>query len=193
MSKIMKRVLIADDDADVALALARAVRSTGEHHVIVVYSGDEALAQLREQPADVLLSDIDMPGMDGVQLAASARSEGLAPVRIIMTGNARLETALAAINRGEVHRYLTKPWNTEELLRTLEESFARLDELARLSAADRVGKRLKEACAALEAEYPGVTQVAREDEVYVLEEASVAHGTAGFANTVLGQLLIRES
>jgi CheY-like chemotaxis protein len=194
MSATEVSILIADDDADVALALARAVRMLGDHVVHIAYSGTEALELLRSTRVDILLSDIDMPGIDGVALACHARSEALAPVRILLTGNARLETALVAVNSGEVHRYLTKPWTLEVLVETLKEAILRLNELDRRGLADQAAQRMTAACADLAAEYPGLTQIEREDGVYVLPVEELESARDLLADTTLHLLLTtRES
>jgi DNA-binding NtrC family response regulator len=189
MTRAKTYVLVAEDDQDVALSLARAVRSMGDHEVLVAYTGLEALEKLRACPVDILLSDIDMPGLDGVSLACLARNEGLATVRIILTGNARLDTALTAVTRGEVYRYLTKPWQFDELVRTLEDATARLGELARVGAADQAVRRFRAACEALEQEFPGLTRVDRQDQLYSLDRAAVEQASACFADTPLALLL----
>lgn len=191
LSGVRRTIVIADDDADVALALARAVRGMGEHQVHVAYDGLEALEMLRSNAVDLLLSDIDMPGMNGVELASVARNEGLAPVRILLTGNARLETALSAVNSGEVFRYLTKPWDPEELVRTLDSALLRLGEMMRLSAADRAAERLRAACIALEAEFPGITNVRREDDRYVIDAGEMEDAVAAMPQGALA-LILRE-
>jgi CheY-like chemotaxis protein len=191
LSGVRRTIVIADDDADVALALARAVRGMGEHQVHVAYDGLEALELLRSNAVDLLLSDIDMPGMTGVELASIARNEGLAPVRILLTGNARLETALSAVNSGEVFRYLTKPWDPEELVRTLDSALLRLGEMMRLSAADRAAERLRAACIALEAEFPGITDVTREDDRYPIDAGEMENAVAAMPQGALA-LILRE-
>jgi DNA-binding NtrC family response regulator len=189
MNRPKTHVLVAEDDQDVALSLARAVRSMGDHEVVLAYTGLEALDKLRACPVDILLSDIDMPGLDGVSLACIARDEGLATIRIILTGNARLDTALTAVNRGEVYRYLTKPWQFDELTRTLEDASARLAELSRVGAADQAVRRFRAACDALEQEFPGLTTVDREGKVYRLDELAIERASRAFSGTPLALIL----
>jgi two-component system probable response regulator PhcQ len=166
---IKRSVVIADDDPDVAKVLARVVRALG-HDARTADNGVEALELLRAEKADVLLSDIDMPQMDGVTLVSHVRAEGLAPVRILLTANARLDTAIKAINSGEIHRYIQKPWKHAELVSTLEEAFMRVDDLSRIGAADHAVKRWKAARDALEAEFPGITKIDGTGEVYKVDE-----------------------
>lgn len=183
-----RQVVIADDDTDVAKALARVVRALG-HQTRVASDGLEALTLLRAERADLLLSDIDMPHMDGVTLAAHVRAESLAPVRILLTANARLETAIRAINSGEIHRYIEKPWKHAELVATLEDAFARIDDLSRIGAADQAVRRLKAARDALEAEFPGITHVERSEDVYHLDALRALAANTHFEGTTLHALL----
>lgn len=183
-----KTVVIADDDLEVAQALARVVRLLG-HRTLVASNGREALDLLRANRVEVLLSDIDMPEMDGVQLVSHARSEHLVPVRILLTANARLETALNAINSGEVHRYIQKPWKHEELVSTLEDAFMRLEDLSRMDAAGQAAKRLRAACDALEAEYPGLTHVERVQDAYEVDLKRATQALELLEGTTLAALL----
>jgi two-component system, probable response regulator PhcQ len=183
-----RQVVIADDDTDVAKALARVVRALG-HNARVANDGLEALTMLRAERADLLLSDIDMPHMDGVTLASHVRAESLAPVRILLTANARLETAIRAINSGEIHRYIEKPWRHAELVATLEDAFARIDDLTRIGAADQAVRRLKAARDALEAEFPGITHVERSGEAYRIDTLRAVAAMAHFEGTTLHTLV----
>ena len=160
-----KTVVIAEDDHEVAQALGRIVRMLG-HTALIGNNGVEALELLRANKTEVLLSDIDMPEMDGVTLATHARSEMLAPIRILLTANSRLDVAIKAINTGEIHRYIQKPWKLDELISMLEDSFLRIDDLARMNAAGQAAKRLRAACEALETEYPGLTHLEKSDGTY---------------------------
>jgi CheY-like chemotaxis protein len=183
-----RSVVIADDDAEVAKALARVVRALG-HSTRIASNGLEALTMLRAERADLLLSDIDMPQMDGVTLAAHVRAEALAPVRILLTANARLETAINAINSGEIHRYIQKPWKHNELVSTLEEAFARIDDLSRIGAADHAVKRLKAARDALEAEYPGITHIEGGEALYRIDETRARAALTHFDGSTLQSLV----
>ena len=183
-----RTVVIADDDAEVAKALARVVRALG-HSTRIASNGLEALTMLRAERADLLLSDIDMPHMDGVTLASHVRAEALAPVRILLTANARLETAINAINSGEIHRYIQKPWKHNELVSTLEEAFARIDDLSRIGAADHAVKRLKAARDALETEYPGITHIEGGEALYRIDETRARAALTHFDGSTLQSLV----
>lgn len=183
-----RSVVIADDDDDVAKALARVVRALG-HTTRTASNGLDALNMLRTERADLLLSDIDMPQMDGVTLVSHVRAEALAPVRILLTANARLDTAINAINSGEIHRYIQKPWKHAELVSTLEEAFARIDDLSRIGAADQAVRRLKAAREALEAEYPGITHIEGGENLYRVDENRARAALSHFESSTLHALV----
>lgn len=183
-----KTVLVVDDELEITQALVRTLRQHG-YTTLVAHDGLEALELIADNEVNVLLSDIDMPGMDGVTLAMRVRELRPEIVRILLTGNARLDTALVAINRGEVHRYLTKPWVPDELLRTIDDAFARLTELARLAEVDQSVLRLRAARDALEAEYPGIARLNMREGVYVVDVSKLSEVSESLRGTPLGPLL----
>jgi CheY-like chemotaxis protein len=183
-----KTVVVAEDDHEVAQALGRIVRMLG-HTALIASNGVEALELLRTNKTEVLLSDIDMPEMDGVTLATHARTEMLAPVRILLTANSRLDVAIKAINTGEIHRYVQKPWKLEELVAILEDSFLRIEDLARMNAAGQAAKRLRAACEALEAEYPGLTHLERTDGIYDVDLKRATQALELLDGTTLAALI----
>jgi len=87
--------------------------------------GAEALAAMRERgPYAVIVSDLRMPGMDGVQLLEEARAVSPQSVRILLTGQGDIEAAIEAVNRGGLFRFLTKPCPPETLVPALEAALA---------------------------------------------------------------------
>lgn len=111
-------VLYVDDDAANLVAVQYALEDA--FTILTATSGEEALRILAEQDVAVLLSDQRMPGMGGVELCERARDVRPDTVRIILTAYADLHAAIEAINRGQVSRYLTKPFRTEELAQVLQ-------------------------------------------------------------------------
>jgi len=117
-------VLLVDDERDILDALARTLRGVGCRFVKAT-SGAEALAVVDRERIDVVLSDIDMPDMSGLTLISRIRATHPDTVRLILTGVASLDAALRAINDGEVHRFLTKPWESAELRKIVGEALVR--------------------------------------------------------------------
>lgn len=114
-------LLLVDDEPNVLNALRRLLRPAG-YTLLLANSGAEALAQLETQAVDLIISDMRMPGMNGAELLAQARVRWPATLRILLTGYAEVSSAIAAINEGGIYRYIAKPWNDEELLKTLQQA-----------------------------------------------------------------------
>jgi diguanylate cyclase (GGDEF)-like protein len=109
--------LVVDDEPYILNTLAALLNSQFE--VITADSGEAAQAVFAQRSIDLVLSDQRMPRMSGVQLLEWVRQNHPRTVRLLMTGFAELEEAVSAINRGQVFRYIFKPWHTEELLQVL--------------------------------------------------------------------------
>jgi response regulator RpfG family c-di-GMP phosphodiesterase len=108
------RLLIVDDDPLNLDALSRVLRN--EYELVRASSTDEALQILRDEGRyiDLILADKSMPGRSGVELLEEAK--GLSPaMRIVLTAYPDAADLIEAINRGEVYRYVSKPWSPEEL------------------------------------------------------------------------------
>jgi len=130
-----EEVLFVDDEEYVLNAVERLFSGNGMN-ILKASSGNEALSILKEEDIAVLVSDNLMPGMRGVELLARVRDISPDTVRILMTAHADLSTAMEAINRGEVFRFLLKPWDDEELVETVREGLARYRLIHSLKRAD---------------------------------------------------------
>jgi len=113
------RVLIVDDEPYVLRAIRRLLRPM-DVEVLTASNGTQAIEVLDEAPVSVLISDQFMPGMSGTELLEHAQKGSPETVRVMLTGNNDLATAVEAINRGDVFRFVNKPWKNEELIRIVE-------------------------------------------------------------------------
>ncbi len=113
-----ERILLVDDDSNV---LDGYRRSLSREFLIETAAGpDEALVLLEQkEPYAVIVSDMRMPGMNGIQLLSSVKTSSPETVRVILTGNADMETAIEAINEGSIFRFLIKPCAREMMAKTL--------------------------------------------------------------------------
>ncbi|HVV85389.1 MAG TPA: HDOD domain-containing protein [Kofleriaceae bacterium] len=125
------RLLLVDDEPRILSGLSRALRTSGsrEWDVATATSGDEALARLTEAPADVVMSDVNMPGMDGPTLLGEVRKRWPEVVRLVLSGYADLMASqkLAAV----AHQFFDKPLRIADLvdsLRRIERLRARFAE-----------------------------------------------------------------
>ncbi|MFA6288340.1 MAG: HD domain-containing phosphohydrolase [Opitutaceae bacterium] len=114
-----KKILFVDDDANLLAGFQRGLRKLYEFDTAL--GGEEGLAKIRENgPYAVIVADMTMPGMDGVVFLEKARALNPAGIRLMLTGNADQQTAVDALNRGEVFRFLTKPCPPEVLQPALD-------------------------------------------------------------------------
>ena len=110
----MKRILFVDDEPNVLDGLRRMLRPMREEWEIACASGgEEALAILAEEPFDVVVSDMRMPGMDGAQLLSEVKQRYPQVIRVVLSGYSEKETILRSV--GPTHQYLAKPCDPEQL------------------------------------------------------------------------------
>jgi EAL domain-containing protein (putative c-di-GMP-specific phosphodiesterase class I)/CheY-like chemotaxis protein len=125
-------VLVVDDDALVARSLRRVLEVAG-YLVTTAENGSAAVEKIMHNAYDVVLSDIQMPGMSGVELLSVVRSYDLDVPVLLMTGEPTLETAIEAVSLGAL-QYLPKPTPNEVLLSSVKRA-SRLHRLARMKRA----------------------------------------------------------
>ncbi len=132
-------VLFVDDEGNILKAVQRLLRNE-PWNVLTASRGSEALEILDQTQAQVVVSDQRMPEMSGVDLLQAIRERRPNVVRMMLTGYTEMNVAVEAINRGEIFRLITKPWNDEELKATLRQAFDHFDlkeEIKRLNQVTR--------------------------------------------------------
>ena len=113
-----EKILCVDDESNILQALQRQLRR--QFRVETALSGAEGLEVITSDgPFAVIVSDMRMPGMDGIQFLSAVREQAPESVRVMLTGNADQQTAMDAVNEGQIYRFLTKPCPTETLVATL--------------------------------------------------------------------------
>jgi FixJ family two-component response regulator len=131
--RVRPRILCVDDEAQILEAMTV---NLGRHfQVSTALNGAAGLEKIRsEEPFAVLISDMRMPGMDGATFLKHAFAQAPNTVRILLTGQADLSAAIAAINEGQIFRFLSKPCPAPILMKTLESAV----EQNRLVTAEKV-------------------------------------------------------
>ena len=115
-------VLFLDDEPNILKAIQRLLRNE-PMRVLTATDPNEALDILRETPTQVVVTDQRMPSMSGVDFLSAVRDQHADVVRIMLTGYTEMNIAVEAINKGEIYRLITKPWNDDELRSTLRQAF----------------------------------------------------------------------
>jgi two-component system probable response regulator PhcQ len=165
----MRRFLLLDDEINVLHALNRTLRlclSGTEFQVELFTDPEQALLRSAEVAFDVVVSDYRMPGMNGIDFLKMIKAIQPGAVRLMLSASTEFHTVLDAINDAEVFRYISKPWQKEELETILELTLARRDRnIAEHRLAD--GSLVRDCeltpqeleARRLEAEEPGITKV----------------------------------
>ena len=108
-----KSVLVVDDEQDVRETLETVLQKL-DYNPLVASNGDEALEVIKSRKVDVVLSDLYMPGMNGIELLKRVKTEDKNIVFLMITAHPTIETAVDAIKKG-AYDYLTKPFHIEEV------------------------------------------------------------------------------
>lgn len=117
-------LLFVDDEPGILSSLRRLFRPHG-YRILVAESGALGLAELEKTPVDLVISDMRMPEMDGATFLKAVRQRWPDTVRILLTGYADVTSTVAAINEGEIYRYVSKPWDDNEIVNTVREALER--------------------------------------------------------------------
>lgn len=121
MTKEKISILYIDDESNNLVSFKATFRR--DFKVYTAESAKEGKKILEEKPIQVIISDQRMPEMTGVDFFESIIDEYPEQIRILLTGYTDIQAVIDAINKGQVYRYITKPWNEHELKMTIENAF----------------------------------------------------------------------
>lgn len=119
----MIRIQVVDDEPNILKSLARVLRSD-EWQLECCSDPHEALEALKHNEYGLIISDFQMPGLDGVTYLRFARQRQPNAMRMVLTGQADRASMMKAINQAEVHRFLVKPWDEYELLEAVRSALS---------------------------------------------------------------------
>lgn len=117
-------LLFVDDEPNILSSLRRLFRPLG-YTIYTAESGAAGLQLLEQETVDLVVSDMRMPEMDGARFLEQVRSRWPDTVRLLLTGYSDVASILAAINRGEIYRYVTKPWDDNDILLLVKHALER--------------------------------------------------------------------
>lgn len=167
-------ILIVDDDQYILDSLRRTL-ARDEFDLTCVNDPQSAIDLMSQEGFDLLLSDIDMPGISGHEVMKNAQRLQPKMIRVFVTGGAGMETAVRAINEGEVHRFVRKPFRAEDLRELVRAALDRKAELDLVSEASSRTDRRKHLFEQLEIEHPGITEVKLDDDgVYLVKTEAIS-------------------
>lgn len=117
-------LLFVDDEPSILSSLRRLFRQHG-YRILTAEGGASGLDLLEQEKVDLVISDMRMPEMDGARFLEQVRSRWPDVVRILLTGYADISSTINAINRGEIYRYISKPWDDNEIVLTVRDALER--------------------------------------------------------------------
>jgi CheY-like chemotaxis protein len=115
-------LLLVDDEENILNALVRMLRRDG-YRILTATGAEAALDILGRQDVQVVISDQRMPGISGTELLSRVKDMYPHTVRMVLSGYTDLAAVTAAINRGSIYKFLTKPWNDDELRLQIRDAF----------------------------------------------------------------------
>ncbi len=164
-----RRILIVDDEENVLRALERSLIDE-DYEIETAGSAKEALEKLMTFPADIVLSDNMMPGMNGLEFLEQAKQIYPNTIRILITGRSDVQITIEAINNGEIFRFLLKPWNDEELKVTIRIAFRYHDLITENKRLSETVEKQSSLLEEIEIKYPGITKVKRDEDGSIIFE-----------------------
>ncbi|MEO8670711.1 MAG: response regulator [Tahibacter sp.] len=173
----MYRILLIDDEPNILAALRRvinniAVREFDGQRPEVVACTDprEAIERFDDESFDLVISDLRMPGTDGISLLSQFAARQPTVARLLMSGYADLDAIIGAVNEAQVYRFIAKPWHERELrlaitqslqVRSLQLENQRLADIVRAQQGRLVQHEAE--LQRLESENPGITRLHRDE------------------------------
>ena len=146
-------LLLVDDEAGILSSLRRLLRPAG-YRIHTAESGKAGLEILEREPVDLVISDMRMPEMDGAKFLEQVRTRWPTVTRMLLTGYADVTSTIDAINRGEIYRYIAKPWDDTDLMLIIRDALERRrlhsENQSLLALTQRQNDELKELNANLE-------------------------------------------
>jgi len=190
-------LLFVDDESNILSSLRRLFRPLG-YKILLAPGGEEGLEIMRNSAVDLVISDMRMPEMDGATFLARVAEQWPTTMRILLTGYADMESTIAAINAGKIYKYISKPWDENEIKisvrRALEQRFLEQERQRLLALTKRQNRELQAFNANLEETVRQRTQELRKT-MELLEQAhrSLKDNYVGSIKVLSNIIELRES
>lgn len=163
-------ILVVDDEEMMRDMMSKALKGCG-YAVLTATSAEEGMALIEVNNIDLVISDQIMPGgMSGIEFLQFIRSSHPEILTILLTGFPNLETAMDAINTAGVYKFLTKPFELNELIVAIKRSFEVMDIAKERNQLMNKIKSYESRLDELEKEHPGITHVVRDENGHIITE-----------------------
>ncbi|MCW8957055.1 MAG: response regulator [Gammaproteobacteria bacterium] len=125
----MHEIMIVDDEENILKAIKRIISQSKKWNVETYTNAEEALQRILVKKFDLYLSDYKMPNIDGISFLTAVKSIQPDSIRLILSGYTDLDALMGAINQAEIFRFITKPWNDDYLIGSIEQALGYRDVL----------------------------------------------------------------
>lgn len=164
-----RTILIVDDEEKILKAIQRVLRNEN-YQIFAAQGGEEGLKLLEMREFDLVVSDQNMPGMEGVTFLKKVKAEYPQTLTIMLTGAKDIQVAMQAINDAGVYKFIMKPWDDDDLKVTIRRALESLDLVRERDALRERVKSRDTLLQNLEKEHPGITQVEKDEDGYLILE-----------------------
>lgn len=161
------KVLIVDDELSTRKLMKEAL-GMEPYQLLIADSAEKALEIFKKEPVDVVISDEMMPGMPGSEFLALVRQKYPDTIRMILTGHASIESAIRAINEGQIYHFFTKPCRIYDLAITIRKALQQKELMKKSRELLRLAQRQSSFIEEIEKKYPGITRVKKDDRGEIL-------------------------
>lgn len=174
-------ILLVDDEQNILSALTRLLRAD-DREIMAAGDTHEGLEKLKaHNGADLVISDNKLPNISGLDFLIKVKQLYPDTIRILITGYPDLEGAIKAINNGQVYRFITKPWENEELKLTVRQALDYYDVLRDNRALLQIARQQADLLAAVQKKYPQVSKSELDKSgMYIIDEKRTSETLADF-------------
>ncbi|MFC1592407.1 response regulator [Candidatus Omnitrophota bacterium] len=174
-------ILILDDEENILHSLTRLLRGE-EREIFTAGTAAEAWAKLKEVGgADLVISDNRLPDISGIDFLVKVRQLFPDSIRILVTGYPGLDSAIEAINKGQVYRYIPKPWENEELKLTVKQALDYYDVMRDNRVLLRIARKQAQVLREMQKKYPQVSEAEiTRTGLYIIDEQKLSDTLAQF-------------
>jgi len=186
-------ILLVDDEQNILSTLTRLLRAD-DREIMTAGDSQEGLKKLKDNNgADLVISDNKLPNISGLDFLVKVKQLYPDTIRILITGYPDLESAIKAINNGQVYRFITKPWENEELKLTVRQALDYCDVLRDNRALLQIARQQADLLAAVQKKYPQVSKSELDKSgMYIIDEKKASESLADFMKKYYPQQQSRE-